>query len=396
VSLSGEAFLMPTYRRYPVTLVRGQGMEVFDDEGRSYLDFAAAIGAMPLGHGHPHWRKAVAEQLDALTLVSNLWATPPQAELAQRLVGLLPIEDGRVFFSNSGAEANEAALKIVRRWGLPRGRRKIVALQGSFHGRTIATLAATGQPAKRAAFEPLLDWFEHVPPGDLGAMERAIDEETAAVFLEPVMGEGGVVPLEHGFLRGVRELTAEREVLLVADEVQSGVGRCGDWLASTLSGVVPDAVSLAKGLGGGLPIGATVARSEIAFGPGDHASTFGGGPVVCAAALATLEVIEGSGLLENARTQGGRLQSELQLAAGGTLISQVRGRGLLVGIRLAQDVAHHVALAALEQGLLVTEAGPDVVRLSPPLIVAPEEIDRAVEILIAAVEKVAGRLGETA
>jgi acetylornithine aminotransferase len=371
---------MPTYARYPVTLVRGDGVRVVDDQGRTYLDFAGAIGAISLGHGHPRWREAIHAQVDRLAMVSNLYATEPQAQLAARLAELLPIPEARVFFSNSGAEANEAALKLVRRWGLPRGRSRIVALEGSFHGRTVATLAATGQPSKRAAFEPLVDWFVHVPPEDVGALDDALRGDAAAVLLEPVMGEGGVRPLDHAYLRAVRELCDARGALLLADEVQSGLGRCGHWLAISEAGVVPDVVTLAKGLGGGLPIGATVSKAELAFGPGDHASTFGGGPVVCAAALAVLEVILGEGLLENARVQGERFRAGVR-GLGDPGVVEVRGRGLLNGVRLTGPFCHDVVLALLEEGVLATEAGPDVVRTSAPLVVGADEVDEAVAAL---------------
>jgi acetylornithine aminotransferase len=286
-----------------------------------------------------------------------------------------------VFFANSGAEANEAALKLVRKHGLARGRSRIVALEGSFHGRSVATLAATGQPGKRAAFEPLVDWFEHVPPNDLAAIDAAVDERTAAVLLEPVMGEGGVIPLTENYLRSVRTICSERGALLVADEVQSGMGRCGDWLASSLVDVVPDVVSLAKGLGGGLPVGACVAPTSIAFAAGDHASTFGAGPVPCAAGVAVVETIRDEGLLDNARTRGEQLRTRLGALAGEVPLASVRGRGLLVGIVLDRPAAHEVALGMLERGVLVTEAGPEVVRLSPPLIASREDVDRAADVL---------------
>jgi acetylornithine/N-succinyldiaminopimelate aminotransferase len=384
---SGDAFVMGTYARYPLTLVRGEGMRVYDERDRPYLDFAGALGAVPLGHGHPRWRRAVHEQVDALTLTSNLFSTPPQAQLAELLAGTLPLPEARVFFCNSGAEANEAAIKLVRKWGLERGRNRIVALEGSFHGRTVAALAATGQPPKRAAFEPLLDWFVHVPRNDLAAMEAAIDDSTAAVLLEPVMGEGGIHPLRDEYLRGVRALTRERGCLLVADEVQSGMGRCGDWLAASAAGVVPDVVALAKGLAGGLPIGAIVAPSEIAFSTGDHASTFGGGAVPCAAAIAVIETIQDEQLLANAAEQGERIRSKLRSFAEGTsIVIDVRGRGLLIGVQLARPVAHELVLALLAEGVLATEAGPDVVRLSPPLVVGPEDVDAAVGALASVLE----------
>ena len=310
-----EPHVMPTYARYPLTLVRGEGTRVWDDAGRAYLDFAGALGVNALGHSHPAWVAAVRDQLDTLDMVSNLYATGPQAALADRLAALMPVPDARVFFCNSGAEANEAAIKLARKHGLANGKPGIVALEGSFHGRTIATLAATGQPRKREAFEPLVDWFRFVPPGDLDALDAAMTDEIGAVLLEPVMGEGGVRPLDDGYLRGVRALCDERGALLVADEVQSGLGRCGDWAALQHAGVEADVLTLAKALGGGLPIGAMLARASISFEPGDHASTFGGGPVVCAGALAVLETIERDGLLERARAIGDALPAAVAAAA---------------------------------------------------------------------------------
>ncbi len=373
--VSLESAVMPTYRRYPVTFTRGEGMHVFDADGARYLDFAGALGAVPLGHGHPAWRAAVHEQVDRLGLVSNLYATEPQVQLADRLAELSGIPDAQVFFSNSGAEANEAALKLVRKWGLARGRSQIVALQGSFHGRTVATLAATGQPPKRVAFEPLVDWFRHVAPEDVAGLDDAVTDRTAAVLLEPVLGEGGVLPLSADYLRAAREITTAKGALLVADEVQSGLGRCGDWLAISFAGVSPDVVSLAKGLGGGLPIGATVSSAEIAFGPGDHASTFGGGPIPCAAGLAVLGTIEREDLLTNAVAMGDRLRERL----GSTGARGVRGRGLLTGIDLEGPFAHDVVLDMLDRGVLATEAGEAVVRMSPPLIVEAQQVDEAAE-----------------
>ncbi len=400
MSTAGNAFegtaVMPTYARYPVTFVRGEGMHLFDDRGRDYLDFAGALGAMPLGHSHPRWREAVHRQVDELALVTNLYNTLPQAALAARLVGLLEMGPSQVFLSNSGAEANEAALKLVRKWGLPNGRAKIVALDGSFHGRSVATLAATGQPAKRAAFEPLVDWFEHVPPEDVRALDAAVDDRTAAVMVEPVLGEGGVRPLSAGYLQHVRATATDRGALLIADEVQAGMGRCGAWRSSSLSGVVPDLVTLAKGLGGGLPIGATISRTDIAFGPGDHASTFGGGPIPCAAALAVLDVIEDGELLDNAATRGAAIMDGLKAAVGGhASVREIRGLGLLVGVELVDPRAKQVVLALLEDGVLATEASPAVVRLSPPLIVGDGDVETVVTSLAAAVDRVA-RAGDDA
>lgn len=387
-----EPAVMPTYGRYPVALVRGEGSRVWDDEGREYLDFAGGLGTMPLGHSHPRWYEAVVAQAGELTMVSNLFFTRPQAELARRIVDLFDIGDAQVFFCNSGAEANEGAIKLVRKWGLPLGRKKIVALEGSFHGRTVATLAATGQPAKRAAFEPLVDWFEFVPPGDVGALDAAVGEGTAAVMVEPVMGEGGVRPLPHEYLQAARRITAERGALLVADEVQSGVGRCGAWRASQLSDVVPDVFTLAKGLGGGLPIGATVARRDLSFAAGDHATTFGAGPVVCSAGLAVLGVIEEEGLLDNALKQGEAIMNALGARLeDNALVSDVRGRGLLIGVELLGPLAKEVVLSLMFDGMLATEASPNVVRLSPPLMLSTADAQEGAEKVATAIEQLASR-----
>lgn len=384
-----EPAVMPTYGRYPLVLVRGEGMHVWDDDGKQYLDFAGGLGAAPLGHAHPRWCAAISEQAAKLAMVSNLFFTEPQARLAQRLADLMDIGDAQVFFSNSGAEANEAALKLARKWGLSRGRSKIVALDGSFHGRTIATLAATGQPAKRASFEPLVDWFTHIAPEDFNALEAQVDDTTAAVFLEPVLGEGGVRPLSQGFVDAARKLSTERGALLIADEVQAGMGRCAAWRSSSLYDVTPDVVTLAKGLGGGLPIGATLTRRDLAFAPGDHASTFGGGPVVCAAALETLAVIEDDKLLDNARGQGTAIMHALsQRLEESPLALEVRGKGLLIGVELAADRAREVVLELIAGGMLATEASPNVVRLSPPLILSTQDAQEGVDRLVRAIEKV--------
>lgn len=375
--------LMPTYKRYPVTFVRGEGTTLFDDEGREYLDFAAGIAVVQIGHAHPRWTEAVSAQAGRLAHVSNLFYTEPQVALAERLEGFLGW--GRAFFANSGAEANEAALKLVRR---ATGRPKVVAALGGFHGRTFATLAATGQPEKQAPFRPMPEEFVHVPYGDAEALAGAVDERTAAIILEPVLGEGGVVPAPEGYLLAARRFCDGAGALLILDEVQTGVGRCGEWFAHPPHGVRPDVVTLAKGLAGGLPIGVCLAREEIAFAPGEHASTFGGGPIPCAGALAVLDVIEDEGLLENARLQGERLLKALS-GLSSEASAEARGAGLLVGVELAPEAeARATVAAALGRGLVLTESGRNTVRFTPPLTVAAEEVDRAVELFRGALEEV--------
>jgi acetylornithine/N-succinyldiaminopimelate aminotransferase len=371
--------LMDTYQRYPVRFVRGEGLRVFDADGRAYLDFAAGIAAMPIGHSHPRWVAAVKDQLDRLVHVSNLYETEAQERLAERLVRIAGF--GKVFLSNSGAEANEALLKIVRSHGRPEGRTKVVCLEGSFHGRTIATLAATGQPEKQAPFRPMAPGFVHIPPNDVGALDRAVDFGTAAVLVEPILGEGGVVPVELSFLEAARRLCDERRVLLCIDEVQTGVGRTGEWFAFQGMGVQPDVFTSAKALAGGLPIGATIARPEISFGRGHHASTFGGGPVACVAALTVLDVIEEEGLLENARVQGDRLAAGLSEAVKEADVeSEPRGRGLLLGVPVGKHPGPKaMVLGLLARGFLATEAGPEVVRCTPPLTVDQAAVDSFVE-----------------
>ncbi|MEX1262725.1 MAG: aminotransferase class III-fold pyridoxal phosphate-dependent enzyme [Actinomycetota bacterium] len=383
---------MPTYARYALTLVRGEGTRVWDDRGRDYLDFAGALGVNALGHSHPAWVAAIRDQLETLDMVSNLYATETQASLADRLAALMPVADALVFFCNSGAEANEAAIKLARKHGLANGKPAMIALEGSFHGRTIAALAATGQPGKRAAFEPLVDWFRFVRPGDLDALDAGMTDEIGAVLLEPVLGEGGVLPLDDGYLRGVRALCDERGALLVADEVQSGMGRCGDWAALQHAGVEADVLTLAKALGGGLPIGAMLARTEVSFEPGDHGSTFGGGPIVCAGALAVLDTIEGDGLLARARAIGEALPFAAVAAAPEGAVLEARGRGCLWGFQLARPVANDVVLAMIDEGVLATTAGPDVVRMSPPLTSSDDDVVLAAGVFGAAVARVVAQV----
>jgi acetylornithine/N-succinyldiaminopimelate aminotransferase len=379
-----DAVVMPTYRRYPVTFARGKGFYLYDESGRPYLDFVAGVAVTALGHAHPEVTEAVARQAGRLVHTSNLYYTEPMADLAGRLTGLLGWPDGRVFFANSGAEANECALKLVRK-ALP-GRAETVAAWGSFHGRTMQTLAATGQPAKWEAFRPLPPGFVHVPYDDAPAIGAAVSAASAAVLLEPVQGEGGVIVPGDGYLPEVRSICDAHGVAFVLDEVQTGLGRTGDWFGFQAYGdrAVPDVISLAKALGNGFPIGACVARGRYAaaFGPGDHATTVGGGPVVCAAALAVLDTIERDGLVERARKVGDYLRQGLAgLVESHALPVGVRGKGLLLALQLGSDSARDVAMAALSEGLLINDVGPSVLRFCPPLTIGEAECDEALDIL---------------
>ncbi len=368
--------LMGNYGTPPVVLARGRGATVWDVDGKQYLDLLGGIAVNLLGHAHPAVVEAVTRQLSTLGHTSNLAAHAPGIELAERLqqlVGAGP--DSRVLFTNSGSEANEAALKLSRRLR-PGG--SWVACEGAFHGRTMGALAVTGQPAKRSPFEPLPGPVVFVPYGDGEALRRAVTSSTASVVLEPVMGEAGVVVPPAGFLEAAREACDAAGALLHLDEVQGGAGRVGAWLTSavTAPGVVPDVVTMAKALGGGLPIGAVVAngRAAAALRKGDHGTTFGGGPVVCAAALAVLRTVEQEGLLERATVLGEHLRTALQ-SLGHPLVREVRGLGLWIGISLHAPVAPAVEAAAREAGFLLNAAGPDVLRLAPALVVTEAELD---------------------
>jgi acetylornithine aminotransferase len=367
--------VMPTYAPPPIALVRGAGALVWDDRGREYVDLVGGIAVNLLGHAHPAVVEAVARQIATLGHVSNLVANEPAAELAERLLDLTG-RDGRVFFCNSGAEANEAAFKLARRTG----RASVVAAEGSFHGRTMGALALTGQPAKRAPFEPLPGGVTFVPYGDGPALRSAVGSWTAAAFLEPILGEGGVVPAPDGYLATARAATAQHGALLVIDEVQTGLGRTGSWFAS--SDVRPDVITLAKGLGGGLPLGACLAFDDAAqlLAPGQHGSTFGGNPVSCAAALAVLDTIEKEGLCERADALGQRLQRGIA-ALGHPLVDDVRGAGLMLGIALTAPVAAAVETAARDRGFLVNTVAPHVVRLLPPLVLTDTQVDTFVAVL---------------
>ncbi|MFE5703115.1 acetylornithine transaminase [Rhodococcus koreensis] len=363
--------LMNTYGVPRVALTRGQGAVLTDADGKEYVDFLAGIAVNILGHAHPAIIEAVTTQLSTLGHVSNLYASEPAIELAEKLLSHLGAP-GRVFFCNSGTEANEAAFKLAR----ATGRSKIIAAENSFHGRTMGALALTGQAAKRAPFEPMPPGVVHVPYGDLDALDKAVDADTAAVFLEPMMGEGGVVVPPEGYLAGARQITADRGALLVLDEVQTGIGRTGWFYAHQAVGIVPDVMTLAKGLGGGMPIGACIATGATAdlFGPGKHGTTFGGNPVCASAALAVLRTIAEDDLISRADTLGKTLSAGIE-GLGHPLIDHVRGAGLLLGIVLTQDVAPAVENSAREAGYLINAAQPGVVRLAPPLVLTDEQAE---------------------
>ena len=368
-----DAALMANYGTPTVVLARGEGATVWDVDGREYLDLYAGIAVNVLGHAHPAVREAVDRQLAVLGHVSNLVATGPVVLLAERLKALTGAD--RVLFTNSGAEANEAAMKIARRLRPGGG---FVACEGAFHGRTMGALAITGQPAKRAPFEPLPGPVTFVPYGDAEALSAAVTDQTASVVLEPVLGEAGVVVPPAGFLAAARASCDRAGALLHLDEVQGGIGRAGAWLSSHVvaPGVQGDIVTLAKGLGGGLPIGAVLARGAAATAllPGDHGTTFGGGPVVCAAALAVLDVIERDGLLEAAGKLGERLRSGIE-ALGHPLVAGVRGAGLWLGVVLTAPVAALVEQQARSAGFLLNAPAPGVLRLAPPLVLTEAQVD---------------------
>ncbi|MFZ8909582.1 MAG: acetylornithine transaminase [Candidatus Nanopelagicales bacterium] len=368
-----QASLMDNYGTPTIALVRGAGARVWDADGRDYVDLLAGIAVNALGHAHPRVIEAVTEQISTLGHTSNLAMTAPPIALAERLLDLLDpagTRGGRVFFCNSGAEANEAAFKLARRTGRPR----VVVAERSFHGRTMGALALTAQPAKQDPFRPLPGDVVVVPFGDAAALADAVDDETAAVFLEPIQGEGGVVPAPAGYLAEARRACDAHGALLVLDEVQTGVGRTGTWFAHQSEGVRPDVVTLAKGLGGGLPIGAMVAFGHAAdlLGPGSHGSTFGGNPVSCAAALAVLEVIEVDDLLGRVDIVSSRITD---IVSDSALVDHVRGRGLLLGIVLTDTVAADLEIAARRHGLIVNAVAPDVIRVAPPLVISDADLD---------------------
>ncbi len=373
------ASLMQTYPPAPVTFARGSGTELWDVQGRRYLDFIGGLAVVSLGHAHPEVADALAAQARKLVHVSNLFANEIGPQLAATLDRLLG-GGGQVFLCNSGAEANECALKLARRWG-GHGKFVVVSAFGSFHGRTLATLAATGQPTKHEPFQPLPEGFRHVAFGDLDDLVRAVDPSVAAILLEPVQGEGGVHPADAEYFRGVRELCDERGLLFMVDEVQTGLGRTGRWFGFEHFDVRPDVVSVAKALGNGVPIGACWARSEVAaaFVPGDHGSTYGGQPLAASAARAVLDVMERDRLPEAAAAAGAKLAAKLEDLDG---VASVRGLGLLLAAELDEGIdAKRAAAECLDSGLVVNAVTPTALRLAPPLTVSDAEIAEAVQIL---------------
>ncbi|MFE0728871.1 acetylornithine transaminase [Streptomyces antibioticus] len=373
-----QGALMNNYGTPRIPLVRGEGARLWDADGTEYVDFVGGIAVNALGHAHPAVVEAVTRQIASLGHVSNLFIAEPPVALAERLLRHFG-RDGKVFFCNSGAEANEGAFKI----GRLTGRTHMVATRGGFHGRTMGALALTGQPGKQEPFLPLPGDVTHVPYGDAQALAAAVTEDTALVIIEPIQGENGVVVPPAGYLKAARAITAATGSLLVLDEVQTGVGRTGQWFEyQAHEGVLPDVVTLAKGLGGGLPLGATVAfgRAADLLRPGQHGTTFGGNPVACAAGLAVLDTIENEGLLDNVKRQGEKLRDGIE-GLGHPLIDYVRGAGLLLGIVLTEPLSPQVQRAAQEAGFLVNAPAPDVVRLMPPLNLGDDETDALLQAL---------------
>ncbi len=382
MALEHEVY-MPTFKRQPMVLARGEGCYVWDEDGKRYLDLVAGIAVNVLGHGHSGLVKAVRDQAGTLMHVSNLYYNRPQVEFAEMLVKWTGME--KVFFTNSGAEANETAIKLARKFGKRHrnGAFAIITATMSFHGRTLTALAATGQPKYQAAFTPMPPGFSHVPFNDIEAIRRATTDETVAVLLEPIQGESGIHPADPQYLRDVRAWCDERGLLLILDEIQSGIGRTGTFLAGEGYGVRGDIVTLAKGICGGLPAGATLANGDASsFEAGDHGSTMGGGPLVCTAGIATLTAIQEQDLMGNAVSTGAYLLEGLEkLMRNHAAVARVRGRGLMAAFDLKEDWASDLVGAARIRGLLVNATGPSTIRMVPPLTISPEEIDEGLAIV---------------
>lgn len=376
--------IMPTYGPPEIMFVRGEGSRLYDPAGKEYIDWLAGIAVTSLGHSHPGVAKAIAEQATTLLHVSNLFATEPQWKVARIIDELVGGPAGQVFFCNSGGEANEALIKLARKWG-GRGRHVVVSAMRSFHGRTLATLAATGQPEKHEPFQPLPEGFRHVEYNNIDALEQSLDDTVAAVLLEPIQGEGGINEVDPGYFPAVRELCTERGILLMFDEVQTGLARTGAWFAHQHYGIEPDAISIAKALGNGMPIGAIWARNEVAasFKPGDHATTFGGQPMAASAALATLQIMKSIDAPSLANTVGSAIRGKLEEMNG---VVSTRGRGMLIAAELDPAVlngrtAGDVANACLHAGLVLNGVTPTALRIAPPLTITFAEIEQGMAVL---------------
>jgi len=371
VSTAWKKAIQDNYGVPSISLVKGKGSEVYDVEGKKYLDLLGGIATNILGHAHPAIVKAVSRQVGTLGHVSNFYAHPNVVELAQKLASMTGDKSARVFFAQSGAEANEAAMKLSRRTG----KYRIVAAQGAFHGRTMGALSMTGQPSKREPFLPLVKGVKHVPYGDIKAMRRAITSKTAMVILEPIMGEAGVIVPPEDYLAQVRELCTQKGALLVIDAVQTGMGRTGDWFGYEYSGITPDVITLAKGLGGGLPLGAMIAIGDAAqlFVAGDHGSTFGGNPITTAAALAVIKVIEKDKIMIKVRKDQEFIMQKIALIEG---VSEVRGAGLLLGIQLDKPIASEITLQMREEGILVNAANDSTIRIAPALNISRLQLNK--------------------
>jgi acetylornithine/N-succinyldiaminopimelate aminotransferase len=371
--------IMPTYKRAPLAMVRGRGCLLYDTNGKEYLDLLAGVAVVSVGHAREEVVCAISEQAQQLIHTSNYFWNQPACQLSQKL-NKISGNGYQVFFCNSGTEATECAIKLARKWGSNKGKHKIIAADRSFHGRTLAALAATGQPAKWEGFSPLPTGFTHCKINDIDAWDAAIDDSTAAILLEPIQGEGGIFPASKEFLSKLHKICSERNVLFMLDEIQTGCGRTGSWWAWQQLGVRPDVFLSAKGLANGIPIGACLARDKIAtlFQPGTHGSTFGGGPVACAAALATLDVLEKNNYLTAAKVLGSYLQEALLSLPK---IIEVRGMGLMIGAQLDSDISEKVTQLCFEKGLIVNHLTSSVIRITPPLCITQAQLDHAVRIL---------------
>jgi len=389
-----SSFLIQTYRRFPVAFVRGEGARLWDEQGKEYIDFLAGISVCNIGHSHPKLVETIQRQSALLIHTSNLFRIIPQEKLAERLYNLSGMLS---FFCNSGAEANEAAIKLARAYGREKGKYKIIAAINSFHGRTAGALSATGQKKYQEKFQPLLPGFAFAPFNDLSAFASLMDEATCAVILEPVQGEGGVYPAEREFLQGIQRLCEERDILLILDEVQTGLGRCGAMFCYQLYQITPHILTLAKSLGGGLPIGAMLAQPAVAkaFSPGDHASTFGGNFLATSCGLAVLDILEEEDLPQKAKEMGRFLMDKLkELKAELATIKEIRGLGLMLAMELSQPIAKEVVSRALEKGLIINAVNDYTIRFLPPLVIGKEEIEKGLAILKEVLYELLGDKGD--